>query len=96
MFSPPFGNNGYFAPLIIGQFAKNQSEIVIRNVTMKNATKRGSTTLTHLLKLSNIQSVEITDVTIMNNRYGALTLFDSVVVLRGHYTLSNNSAIKAM
>ena len=43
--------------------------------------------------LSSIQLAVVTNVTIMNNRYGALALFDSTVVLRGHNTLSNNSAI---
>ena len=36
---------------------------------------------------------EVTNVTIMNNRHGALALFDSTVGLGGHNTLSNNSAI---
>ena len=67
------------------------TEIEILNVTMKNA--RGGTTLTHLLVLASIRRAEVTDLRIMNNRRGALALFDSSVALRGHVTLSNNSAI---
>ena len=90
------GNNDYiyFTPLIIGYIRHMYpTEIEIRNVTMKNAPKRGGTTLTHLLVLTSIRRAEVTNVTIMNNRRGALALFDSSVVLRGHITLSNNSAI---
>ena len=100
MFSLPYGTNCYFTPFIIDFFNapewhKYRSEIVIRNVTMKNATKRGSIIFpaNHLLVLSGIQWAEVTDVTIMNNRHGALALYDSTVVLNGHNTLSNNSAI---
>ena len=83
VFSLPYTKNGYFTPLIIGIYAEldrrmYQSEIVIRKVTMKNATKRGGTTLTHLLVLSGNQRAEIANVTIMNNRHGALALFDSI------------------
>ena len=70
-----------------------QSRIGILNVTITNATKRGSTTLTHILVLSSIHQAEVTNVTIMNNRHGALALYDSTVVFRGYNTLSNNSAI---
>ena len=71
----------------------SSSEIVVRNVTMKDATNSGSGHLQHLLVLDNIQKAEVTDVTIMNNRRGAIALYDSFVVFRGNNTLSNNSAV---
>ena len=72
-----------------------QPHIVILNVILNILRElRGSTTLNHLHVLLSIQWVKATNVKIMDNRRGVFALFVSTVVLGGHNTLSNNSAIK--
>ena len=92
MFSLPYETVQWLFYSRIGKGRKHQPEIVIRNVTMKDHTKRVYTQSYHLLPLVSIQQAEVTDITIMNNKCGALRLSDSTVVLRGRNTLSNNSA----
>ena len=78
----------------IGKGSEYRPDFVIRNVTMKDNTKRVNIRSYHLLRLTCIQQAEVTDITIMNNKCGALWLHDSTVVLRGRNILSNNSAVK--
>ena len=62
-------------------------------MTIKDNTKRVDTRSYHLLVLASIQQAEFTDITIKNNKCGALSFSDSTVVLRGRITLSNNSVV---
>ena len=55
--------------------------------------KRVNTGSYHLLRLTRIQQAEVTDITIMNNKCGTLSLSDSTVVPRGRNILSKNSAV---
>ena len=93
VFSLPYETVQWLFYSHIGKGREYQAEIVIRNVTMKDNAIRVNTRSYHLLLLASIQQAEVTDITIMNNKCGALSLTDSTVVLRGRNILSNNSAV---